>query len=272
MQRKGEALPLSRRALLGRALGAILLVLVLAAPAAAGPGWEGGFERLRFQVGWAFVPAGTAVIQARSPVPGHAEFRIEACTNDALDVIHKVHDRIITSASITDQGFRALYYRIIQNEGGHHKDKWLRFDEGGVVHTRNLRKDKSDYFPVPPDTVDVLTALFETRRRPLEPGESYRIPVFDEDESYTLVVEVEGRERLDTVLGEETPVLRVHPRLKSQGVFRRKGTLRVWFTDDQRRIPVRMESRIAIGAVHARLEEVVRGRPDGALAANRACE
>lgn len=250
----------------------MLLLLVTASTAAAGPGWEGGFERLRYQVGWAFVPAGTAVIQARSPVPGHAEFRIEACTNDALDLIHQVHDRIITSASITKQGFRALYYRIIQNEGGHQKDKWLRFDDTGVVHTRNLRTGKSDYFPVPPDTLDVLTALFDTRRRPLEPGESYRIPVFDEDESYQLVVEVEGRERMDTVLGKDTAVLRVHPRLKSQGVFRRKGTLRVWFTDDQRRIPVRMESKIAIGAVHARLREVVRGRPKGKQVVNMACQ
>jgi hypothetical protein len=257
-----------------RAAAALFLALLAATgPAmAGGPGWDGGFERLYFRVAWSFVPAGTAIIQAR-PLPADAaELRIEACTNDALDLVHKVRDRIRARVGMGEKGLRARRYRITQREGDYRGDRRLVFDEVGVVRTRDLKKGQSDYYPVPPGTVDVLTALFETRRRPLADGASYRIPVFDDDESYELVVEVEGRERLDTVLGEETPVVRVRPRLQSEGVFQRKGELRVWFTDDRRRIPVRMESEIAIGAVNARLERIQHRPPASGKGDALACE
>ncbi|HKJ89286.1 MAG TPA: DUF3108 domain-containing protein, partial [Gammaproteobacteria bacterium] len=66
-----------------------------------------------------------------------------------------------------------------------------------------------------------------------------------------------GRERIDTVLGKDTPTVKVRPRLKTDGVFSRKGKLWVWFTDDERHIPVRMRSKIAIGSVTARLTGVL---------------
>jgi hypothetical protein len=48
----------------------------------------------------------------------------------------------------------------------------------------------------------------------------------------------------------------VEPVLKYSGIFENKGKLTVWVTDDQRRIPVLMRSKILIGAISAVLEEV----------------
>jgi hypothetical protein len=48
----------------------------------------------------------------------------------------------------------------------------------------------------------------------------------------------------------------VEPVLKYPGIFENKGKLTVWVTDDQRRIPVLMRSKILIGAISAVLEEV----------------
>ncbi|MFA9462132.1 DUF3108 domain-containing protein [Thiohalorhabdus methylotrophus] len=216
-------------------------------------GWNGRFERLHFKVAWTVVPAGRAVIQARQPEPDRARFKIKACTNQALDVFHKVRDKILARTRLTGDGLRAHSYRIIRREGDDREKKALRFGDGGLVHTKDLRTGKTDYFPVESATVDVLTALYATRRRALEDGQKIRIPVFDDEQSYDLVVDVVGRERLDTVFGEDTPTVKVRPRLKTDGVFSRKGKLWVWFTDDRRHIPVRMESEIAIGSVTARL-------------------
>ncbi|WP_411068026.1 DUF3108 domain-containing protein [Thiohalorhabdus sp.] len=233
---------------------------------ATGYGWDGDYEHLQFRVEWGQVPAGRAVIQARPANAGQAELRIEACTNALVDGVYKVRDRITARTRLTGGGVRALSYQVRRREGGERETRRARFAQRGVAYTEDLESGRTDYFPVDPDTMDVVTALYATRARSLEVGERLRIPVFDDGRGYELTVEVVDRERLDTVLGEDTPTVKVRPRLETDGVFAREGGLWVWFTDDRRHLPVRMESRIGIGAVTARLTAVEREPGQGGSA------
>jgi hypothetical protein len=53
----------------------------------------------------------------------------------------------------------------------------------------------------------------------------------------------------------------VEPQLvEGTGLFVKEGRLRIWLTDDDRRIPVRMRSKVAIGSVSADLEAYASGR------------
>ncbi|KPV40664.1 hypothetical protein AN478_05750 [Thiohalorhabdus denitrificans] len=230
-------------------------------------GWDGGFERLQFRVDWAQFPAGRAVIQAREADAGRAELRIEACTNALVDGVYKVRDRITARTRLTGGGVRALSYKVRRREGEEREARRARFARHGVVYTEDLESGRTDYFPVDPATMDVVTALYATRARGLEAGERFRIPVFDDGRGYELTVKVVGRERLDTVLGPDTPTVKVRPRLETDGIFAREGGLWVWFTDDRRHLPVRMESRIGIGSVTARLTAVEREPGEGGRAA-----
>jgi hypothetical protein len=66
-----------------------------------------------------------------------------------------------------------------------------------------------------------------------------------------------GRERLDLPppFGKDYSTVIVEPLLvEGSGLFVRKGRLQVWLTDDARRVPVRMRSKVAIGSVSADLE------------------
>jgi hypothetical protein len=45
-----------------------------------------------------------------------------------------------------------------------------------------------------------------------------------------------------------------------KGLFINKGNIRVWFTTDERRIPVRMKAKVIIGAITA---DLVNGFPPG---------
>ncbi len=41
--------------------------------------------------------------------------------------------------------------------------------------------------------------------------------------------------------------------LKSEGVFDRTGDMLIWLTDDERRIPILMKSKVKIGSITATL-------------------
>jgi hypothetical protein len=68
-------------------------------------------------------------------------------------------------------------------------------------------------------------------------------------------VQVVKKEKLDTVLGEINTI-QVRPIMKSEGIFERKGAIDIWLTDDDRRIPVRMKTKIKIGSITATLVKV----------------
>ncbi len=51
----------------------------------------------------------------------------------------------------------------------------------------------------------------------------------------------------------------VEPLLKAGGIFKNKGRLVIWLTDDARRLPVLMKSKVAIGSVKVVLQEVKTG-------------
>jgi hypothetical protein len=112
--------------------------------------------------------------------------------------------------------------------------------------------------------LDVLSALFVTRVRGVSEAEPLRLPVFDNGKSYVLEVRFRGRERLDlpAPLGKKVPTVVVEPVLaEGTGLFVKEGRLTVWLTDDARRIPVRLRSKVAIGSVSADLESYEPGPP-----------
>ena len=45
----------------------------------------------------------------------------------------------------------------------------------------------------------------------------------------------------------------IQPLMKSEGIFESKGNIYIWLTDDERRIPVMVRSKITIGSITALL-------------------
>jgi len=72
--------------------------------------------------------------------------------------------------------------------------------------------------------------------------------------SQPLEVKVLGRERVDTPAGTFDCVA-IEPLLKAGGIFKNKGRLVIWMTEDERRMPVLMKSKVAIGSISVVLQE-----------------
>ena len=90
-------------------------------------------------------------------------------------------------------------------------------------------------------------------RLPLEVGQSIALANHTDGKNYPLIVKVHGRERVKVDAGE-FDCLVVEPILRGPGVFTQKGRLMVWLTDDRRRMPVLMKSKVVIGHVAAVLK------------------
>ena len=67
-----------------------------------------------------------------------------------------------------------------------------------------------------------------------------------------------GREQVETPAGTFKCVA-IEPILKAGGIFKNKGRLVIWLTDDERRMPVLMKSKVAIGSISVVLQEFQAG-------------
>ena len=62
-------------------------------------------------------------------------------------------------------------------------------------------------------------------------------------------------ETINTAAGK-FKCLKVEPLLKGEGIFKQKGRLLVWMTDDEYKIPVQMTSEVAVGHITSELEKI----------------
>ncbi len=69
-----------------------------------------------------------------------------------------------------------------------------------------------------------------------------------DDQEYDLYVRYEGKEKYETKLGTFN-CIKFKPLLVEGDVFKEGEGMTVWVTDDQNRIPVRVESDLMVGRV-----------------------
>jgi hypothetical protein len=105
---------------------------------------------------------------------------------------------------------------------------------------------------VPPGTVNFVGLVFKLRGLPLEPGTRHEFPVLAGRRLKTIAAEVLGREEVETKAGK-FPAVKVRVPTGFTGKFSEKNPTLVWFSDDARRIVVRITSDFAVGHATASL-------------------
>jgi hypothetical protein len=226
-------------------------------------------ERAAMRISYAHIRAGTAVVRVEADPagpPGALRFVAEARSHGFFAWLFRfrVDDRTL---AVWDAGCGcSLSIEKRLREGRAVRDQLVRFDPAaGVAEVRDPRI-RHTRFEVGPCALDILSALFVTRLRGVPEAGRLELAVFDNGKRYTLGVRVLGRERLDlpAPFGRRTPTVVVEPQLEEgSGLFvKEKGArLRIWLTDDARRVPVRMKSKVAIGSVAADLTSYQPGAP-----------
>lgn len=237
-----------------------LLLLALAAPS---PPAELPFapgERVTMAIRYAHLTGGTASVRVEAAeVGGRRVLRFveEARSHGFFAwLFHfKVDDKAV--ATWDPETGCSLGIEKHLREGKAQREQRVAFDAAsGSAHVEDPKIPQTR-FEVGPCVLDTLSAFFVTRIRGVPDSGALTLPLFDNGKRYTLGVRLIGRERLDlpAPLGRNVPTIVVEPQLaEGTGLFVKRGRLTLWLTDDARHIPVRMQSKVAIGSVTGELE------------------
>jgi hypothetical protein len=247
---------------------------LLFAQAKASPFQPG--ERLTYDVTWSVFQAGTVSATLQTAVQG---------SKDDYNVITTAHSQGFVSLLFNvDNQFRSVFdpktlcsERISKkiNEGRRHKLTEIVFDSGrklAILDERDLNRPhdppKHAENEIPNCVEDVVTAFYYLRSQDLKIGKPIHLPVNDGSKTYDVTLDVQALETIQTPLGRRSAI-RVEPKVFS-GLFKRKGRMLVWFSNDDQRLPLRIKFMIAVGPITATLKSVnqVSGKPLPGAASN----
>lgn len=147
------------------------------------------------------------------------------------------------------------------NEGHRHKQTQIAFDYNQKKAILNEHEVSPNPAPpkhaendIPPCVQDVVTAFYYIRRQKLEVGHTIELPVNDGSKTQRVVVDVQAREKVQTPMGT-FDAFRVEPKVFN-GLLKRKGRMLIWFSADERQLPLRVKAMIAVGSITGTLRSV----------------
>lgn len=200
-------------------------------------------EKLEFKINYGVINAGSAILEVRDYVDykNHECFYIfaEGQTNDFFSAIHKVHDWSISY--IDTEKLISRYFSKHQREGSYKKDVEINFFQDlYYCEYNNGRK-----FITPPYVQDILSAFYYVRTMDLVPGKSVYVEVHTSRKNVPLEVKVHNRETIEVDAGT-FKTIKIEPVMRGDGLFRQKGNLHIWLTDDEKKMPVMVKSEVML--------------------------
>jgi hypothetical protein len=210
-------------------------------------------ETLVYDLTWAGIKAGEASLEIRQ---NGDEMTITSTARSAswVSVFYTVNDIVESRLQKyhNAQGIgRPVKYRLTIREGKHRKSKEVIFDHTALkaVYVDYLENERKE-FEVPSPIFDPLSSFYFVRGVNLEVGKSVYVTVFDSKKVWNVEVLVLRKEKVEVPAGEFNTIV-IKPLMQSEGIFYRKGEIYIWLTDDERRIPVMLKTKIKIGSVNA---------------------
>jgi hypothetical protein len=211
-------------------------------------------ERLTFDVNYGFITAGEAVmsVPAYQDIDGRKCYRVEFTVNSlkSFSWVYKVEDRYLTFIDV--DAIAPLRFEQHIREGSYSRDFTADFDQ--VDH---VARTTDGMHPIPPYVHDIMSAFYYFRTFDLsnaKVGDMYSLHNFYKDSTYELGVRILGRQELEVAAGIFRTIV-VEPLVKEGGLFKSEGRLVIWLSDDELKIPVRVNTKVLIGSIDTELRE-----------------
>lgn len=200
-------------------------------------------ERAEYQVklGALSVGSGSLSVLSRETIHGHSTMKLQMRISGGIPLA-RVND-IYESWLDPDDLFSRRFHQNL-HEVRYRRNRTFDF----FPERRSWRRNNGETGTLASERpLDDLSFLYFARTLPMTVGETYRLNRYFKESGNPVVLHVVRRETIRVPAGSFRTVV-VRPVIQTDGIFGEDGEAEVYFTDDERRIPVMVKSRVgAIG-------------------------
>ena len=189
------------------------------------------------------------------------QVRVKAQTSRALDLIWRMRDTI--SSTFDAKALLPSRFTFNQRENSRIIDTDARFDRASKrweVNRQQAGKQPRVYHFDSNNTLDPITAVYLARSTEFKVGDRLYFKVFGGRYQYLLELFVEKKEPVALESGKIVDAFRIIPRIQNitkKGYASRLNQATIWISADERRLPIKLSSKIAFGIVQLELVDDV---------------
>lgn len=219
----------------------------------------GSGEWFKFRIHYGFVNAGYATLEVKDAVVNNEKvFHLlgKGYTTGMSRFFFKVDDLY---ESYIDKETNSPYQFVRKiDEGGYTKNQEGFFDPAtNKIVVKDYINKTEKTFVIPKNTQDILSAFYYLRNLPtidkIKPGESIAIDMFFDDETTKFKLKFIGREDIRTKFGKVEAMI-FRPLVQSGRIFKEQESVMVWISDDENKIPLRIQASLVVGSIKADLD------------------
>lgn len=215
-------------------------------------------EKLSFRVEWHGITAGLATVNMVRPQGDEWQTTLDL---ESAGMVSRLYHVLDNYKVLMNGKFCGISSELNAEEGKHNKYEKLSFDpsqrkifyyEHDLIKNQETRKD----LDAPPCTYEITGALLALRSINLEPGKTVTIPMTDGKKFANVRIEAQAKESL-TFDGKTYQTIRYEAFLFDNILYKRKGRLQIWISDDAARLPLalRMQMGFPVGSVNVELQK-----------------
>lgn len=144
------------------------------------------------------------------------------------------------------------------DEGGYAKNQEGFFDQNNnTVLVKDYKHKTEKTFSVTENVQDIVSSFYHLRNHPqinkLKVGESIAIDMFFDNEITKFKLKYIGKEDIKSKFGKVSCMV-FKPLVQAGRVFKENESLTVWISDDENKIPIRVQASLAVGSLKADLD------------------
>mgnify|MGYP006305302989 CR=1 FL=1 len=211
-------------------------------------------EVLKYEARYGFIKGGEVTLSVQLfPHGGSFLYHSKAVASTAgiADNFFTIRD-VYESYFDINTGLPLVAVRNVQEEN------YLRFNEvrffrqkNTLVSMRKGERSASD------SILDIVSAFYFARSflfHTIEKNQIIDLEIYLDDEFYSIQVKMNGYEKVRTEFGK-LRCLRFGPVIREGGIFEKEKDLKIWFTDDENYIPVKIHVAVTAGTLKLELVE-----------------
>ncbi len=198
------------------------------------------------------MPVGEASLEIKEKVDvrGREAFHVIAIakTNDFLSKIYPIYDEV--HSFMDAQGLYSLEFSKKVREGRYRAEERMVFNhdrqKGFYESLKNGSKKEID---IPRGIHDILSAFYWFRLQPAQIGKSVKTKVCSDEKNWDLEIKVLRHEKKGFRNRPSIETVVVEPKTLLKGILYDRGRAWVYFSADEKRIPVWVTIRTPFGPV-----------------------
>ena len=177
------------------------------------------------------------------------KLKSEIKTNKYVDWLYKIRNKITIYMDNSDLSLIKVINKI--NEGGYKKNHNALVDIKNmkIINDRGTKDIKQKIY-------SPLSIIFSIREKIISLDKNFQYRTYSNGKEKNINISLIGKEKIKTPFGKFNTIVFNPTSANNKPVLKNSGDMKIWYTDDKKKLPIKIEIKIKYGSIILLLDNI----------------